>query len=168
MALVGGVPELILRDLTVRRAPRFDGFKPSSPIASSVGRANRKRGTAPERLLRRALREEGARFTTNAAQITGKPDIVFRPVRVAVFCDGDFWHGRDWIHRKRKLARGSNARYWIAKIAANRARDKRVSAILAAAGWLAIRVWESDVKGDPTAVARRLLRAVERRRKLNS
>ena len=51
----------------------------------------------------------------NDALLTGRPDIVFAAYRVAVFCDGDFWHGRRWAVRKKKLARGSNAAYRIAK-----------------------------------------------------
>lgn len=77
-----------------------------------------------------------------------------------VFVDGDFWHGRNWDDRKKKLARGSNAAYWLAKIEGNMERDKEVSDKLRSQGWVVIRVWEGDIRTnlDPIAddIARRV------------
>jgi DNA mismatch endonuclease (patch repair protein) len=72
---------------------------------------------------------------------------------VAVFCDGDFWHGRDWVKRRRKLKKGSNSSYWIAKLKANMARDKRHGACLQKLGWTVIRLWEKDILADPNRAA---------------
>jgi DNA mismatch endonuclease (patch repair protein) len=91
---------------------------------------------------------------------TGKPDIVFRRARVVVFCDGDFWHGRRRRERLDKLARGANAPYWTAKIAANAARDRRTTRVLRAAGWTVVRLWETDVLRDVRRAARRVEEAV--------
>jgi DNA mismatch endonuclease (patch repair protein) len=76
--------------------------------------------------------------------------------RVAVFCDGDFWHGRSWQQRKAKLASGWNADYWVAKIGRNRQRDRIVNRQLSGLGWAVVRVWESDVRRDPGWVARKI------------
>src|SRR5262245_10843959 len=98
-------------------------------------RRNTSRNTRPELLLRRALWELGARYRLHLDNLPGRPDIVFPSAKVAVFCDGDFWHGRNWQARRRRLAHGSNADYWIPKILANRARDRRVSRQLSDLGW---------------------------------
>jgi DNA mismatch endonuclease (patch repair protein) len=73
--------------------------------------------------------------------------------RVAVFCDGDFWHGRNWRRLKAALQRRANATYWVPKIAANRARDQRTRSEIRRQGWHVIRVWETDVNKDPNSVA---------------
>jgi len=70
-----------------------------------------------------------------------------------VFVDGDFWHGRHWERLKRKLDQGTNAAYWCAKIAGNIERDRRNEVILADAGWHVVRLWETDIKRDPSAAA---------------
>lgn len=106
----------------------------------------------------------GLRFRKNVETIPGKPDIVFTGARVAVFCDGDFWHGRKWQTLKRKLDKGTNAPYWSAKIASNIARDKRNEALLIKAGWHVIRLWETDIKKDPLAAATIIQKAVNARR----
>src|SRR5207249_4773583 len=93
------------------------------------------------------------RFRKNVETMPGKPDIVFPSAKVIVFCDGDFWHGRNWPVLKRKLAIGSNASYWRAKIASNIKRDRLRTASLKRDGWIVIRLWESDIKRDPFAAA---------------
>ena len=69
--------------------------------------------------------------------------------RVAVFCDGDFWHGRNWPRLRTQLARRANSTYWIAKIGANRTRDRRQTNLLRRLGWSVVRVWETDVLASP-------------------
>jgi len=81
-----------------------------------------------------------------------------------VFCDGDYWHGKNLRQRLKKLAAGHNAGYWVAKIQANVARDRRRNAELARAGWKVLRVWESDIERDPETVARKVASEVSRRR----
>jgi len=87
----------------------------------------------------------GLRFKKNVTTLLGTPDIVFPSHRVAVFCDGDFWHGRYWTTRRRRLSSGTNADYWIKKIEANRRRDSMVSRRLKLGGWRVVRVWESEI-----------------------
>jgi DNA mismatch endonuclease (patch repair protein) len=85
--------------------------------------------------------------------LPGKPDIVFIRAKVAIFCDGDFWHGRDWENLRLKLANGTNPEYWIAKIKSNIERDLLNNLILSEAGWLVIRIWETDIKKTPAKYA---------------
>ncbi len=110
--------------------PRFAGLSPSSQAASEAKRRTRGRDTRPELLLRRELWRRGYRYRIHARDLPGRPDLIFRGARVAVFCDGDFWHGRDWTERREKLQAGANGAYWIAKIESNMRRDLRTNELL--------------------------------------
>lgn len=104
-------------------------------------------------MLRRALWGLGLRYRVAAAGVPGRPDIVFKGKRIAVFCDGDFWHGRNLEARLARLQAGHNAPYWTAKIRRNVERDRTNDAELKAAGWAVVRLWESDILRDPEAAA---------------
>src|SRR5689334_15045680 len=97
------------------KAPSFSGLKPASQAASLAKRMNHRSDTVHERLLRSALWRRGLRFRKNLSNLPGKPDIVFVAARVAVFCDGDFWHGRNWRRLSSQLNRTANAAYWRQK-----------------------------------------------------
>jgi DNA mismatch endonuclease (patch repair protein) len=142
------------------KVPRFSSFKPSSVTASRIKQRNRSHHTKAEVVLRKELWRRGLRYRLHATDLPGKPDIVFRGARVAVFCDGDFWHGRRWRERQPKLARGANAPYWTAKIAANIARDRRNTRLLRTAGWIVVRLWETDVLRDVVRAAAKVERVV--------
>lgn len=142
----------------------YRSLKPASPQASKAARgSSKKSGTKPELLLRRALWRLGCRYRKNVRNLSGKPDIVFPGPRVAVFCDGDFWHGKDWASRRRKLQDGHNADYWVAKIERNMERDRSHTAALEAEGWVVVRVWESDVRRDPDTIAESIAKIVRAR-----
>jgi DNA mismatch endonuclease (patch repair protein) len=145
------------------KAPRFTGLKPASEASSRAKRANLSRGTEQEILLCRELRRSGLRFRRNVKMLPGIPDVVFPTAQIAVFCDGDFWHGRKWRTLRAKLKRGSNSSYWIGKIKANIQRDRRNTRLLEESGWLVIRIWESDIRGDPVALASQLKEIVTER-----
>lgn len=113
-------------------------------------------------MLRRALWGRGQRYRLHRRDLPGRPDIVFGRQRVAVFCDGDFWHGKDWESRRGKLGRGANSGYWIAKISTNMARDRAITERLVSAGWVVLRFWESEIRGDVLAVADQVCAALER------
>lgn len=149
-----------------RRAARYDGLSPASPTASRSARgASAKRDTKPEKMLRAALRLVGLKgYRVDVAGMPGRPDIVFGRAEVAVFCDGDFWHGKDLDARIAKLKRGHNSVYWVEKIRGNVARDRRHEADLRAEGWKVLRYWESDVRRDPSTIASEVKRIVESRR----
>ncbi len=146
------------------KTPSYAGLKPSSEAASRAKRANTKTDTRHEVLFRKALWHMGLRYRKHSAELPGKPDVVISRERVAIFCDGDFWHGRDWESLQAKLQKRHNADYWIAKIARNRARDAAQTAELEQRGWMVIRVWETDVIRDPGAMAKSVLEAITQRR----
>jgi DNA mismatch endonuclease (patch repair protein) len=106
--------------------------------------------------LRRELWRLGLRFRLDARELAGRPDIVFRRQKVVVFCDGDFWHGRDLQDRLHRLQQGHNAAYWTQKIRSNVDRDRQNDAALRAEGWTVLRVWESDIRKDAASLAKRI------------
>ncbi len=143
-----------------RAAPSYKGLSAASVTASRIASASSaKRDTRPELLLRRALRGAGLRYRTDVAALPGRPDLVIPAARLAVFCDGDFWHGRNLRRRLKKLAAGHNGPYWIAKIRSNVDRDRRVGRLLRDSGWKVLRFWEADVLTNPERAAKAVLRA---------
>jgi DNA mismatch endonuclease (patch repair protein) len=105
----------------------------------------------------------GLRYRKHVKELAGKPDVVFARPRVVVFCDGDFWHGRNWADLSGKLSQGTNASYWTAKIKTNMERDERNTALLEAAGWMVLRFWEGDIRRDVSSAALRVHEAVKQR-----
>lgn len=97
-----------------------------------------------ETLLAKALWKKGYRYRKNYKKIPGSPDIAITSKKMAIFVDGEFWHGYDWIRRKEKLK--SNKEYWIAKIEENMVRDKRNDKLLKEMGWKVIHFWENEIK----------------------
>ena len=107
--------------------------------------------TEPELLLRRALWKENLRYRVNYKKLPGKPDIVFTKYHVAIFCDGDFWHGHNWAVRGMKSLEEELAGYsdfWKNKILHNIERDQTINEMLSSSGWTVIRFWESDIRKD--------------------
>ena len=144
-------------------SPSFEGCRAVSLVTSQTKRANRYRDTSHELLLRRELWRLGLRYRKHAKHLPGKPDILFANAKVAIFCDGDFWHGRSWSRLKRKLKNGSNPDYWIKKIASKRKRDNLCTKALKRFGWHVLRVWETDIRKDPTGVAQIIAHCVKKR-----
>ena len=96
-----------------------------------------------ETILAKQLWHEGYRYRRNYKKLPGSPDIALTTYRVAIFVDGEFWHGENWENRKAKLKH--NRGYWIEKIEENMARDKRVDEQLQEMGWITIHFWEKQV-----------------------
>jgi DNA mismatch endonuclease (patch repair protein) len=118
-----------------------------------------------ELALRAELHRRGLRYRLHARDVLGRPDIVIRSRRFAVFVDGDFWHGNAW--RLRGLRRledqfPTRTDWWVAKIRRTMERDCEVTARLEADGWTVIRIWESDVLANVGAAATRVLEAADR------
>lgn len=113
---------------------------------SELMRKIRSDRTAPEILLQKALRKEKIQFRKNCVEITGKPDIVILDSKIAVFVDGEFWHGYRWKQKKKKIR--NNRDYWIQKIERNIARDKSNNRKLRKAGWRVIRFWHQQIIKD--------------------
>jgi len=109
----------------------------------------RRANTTGERLLQSALRKRGLKFSTHNKILDCRPDIVFREARVAVFLDGDFWHGRLLLERGSIALRRTFApriqEFWVSKIERNVCRDQRQVRRLRRHGWSVIRIWEHDL-----------------------
>lgn len=130
-----------------------DVFAPEKRAA--VMRAVKARDTGPELKVRAMLRALGHRYRLDARDLPGRPDVVFRGKRKAIFVHGCFWHGHDCARGAR--APKANAAYWSAKIERNRARDAKALDALALEGWSALTIWECTLR-DADAVSTELAR----------
>ena len=101
--------------------------------------------TAIEIRLRKALWEKGYRYRKNYNKLPGKPDIVLTKYRIVIFCDSEFFHGKDWEVLKVQLQKSKNSEFWINKIAYNIERDKEVNKELLFMGWKVIRFWGKEI-----------------------
>lgn len=95
--------------------------------------------------LRKALWHKGYRYRKNYKLLPGKPDIVLMKYRIAIFCDSEFWHGKDWDVLKPRLLKGNNPDYWIKKIERNRERDAENDKKLLFMDWTVIRFWGKEI-----------------------
>jgi DNA mismatch endonuclease (patch repair protein) len=126
--------------------------------------AVRQRNTKPEVDLRRALYAAGIRgWRCNYKGASGRPDLAWPDLRVAIFVDGAFWHGHPSRHRP-----GRSGAYWDEKIAGNVARDRRVDSTLQTAGWEVVRVWDFEVERNLVAVTDRIATLLSERLRLDT
>lgn len=116
-----------------------------------------------ELLLRKELWRRGLRYRKNVKSITGCPDIVFNGLKIAVFCDSEFWHGFDWDNRKNDIK--SNRDFWLKKIERNISRDQEVNEVLEADGWIVLRFWGKEIKKNVSDCADTIEKNVKERRK---
>jgi len=115
--------------------------------ATSKRMANVKlKGGDVERSLAKALWSKGYRYWLNYKKLPGSPDIALKKYNIAIFIDGEFWHGYDWDNKKKTIKR--NREYWIEKIEENMNRDIRNDKELKALGWISIRFWSKEVLRD--------------------
>lgn len=105
----------------------------------------RSKDTSIEVALRKALWKKGYRYRKNYKQLPGKPDIVFLKDKLAIFCDSEFFHGKDWEIVKPRLEKSENSEYWLKKISRNIDRDMEVNHMLLFQGWTVIRFWGKDI-----------------------
>ena len=125
--------------------------------------ANKGKGTKPELLLGKLLWNAGIRYRKNDRSIFGKPDFVIRKMKIAIFCDGEFWHGRNW--ETRKGDHKSNCEFWYSKIERNIERDKEVNEQFKALGWEIIRFWETEIIKAPDKCLNKILNYMNARKK---
>ncbi len=117
--------------------------------------------TSIEVALSKALWHRGLRLRKNQRGIYGHPDLSNKRLKVAIFTDGDFWHGFDWEERRDSIK--SNRSYWIPKIEKNMDKDTEVNRELLAKGWLVIRVWEHEIRKDIAGTADMIYRLIKER-----
>ena len=106
----------------------------------------RSKNTKIERILRKALWERGIRYRKNYSKLPGTPDIVLTRYKIAIFCDSEFFHGKNWEDQKLRLAKGNNGEFWINKISKNIVHDEDVNKKLWIMGWTVIRFWGEEIK----------------------
>lgn len=97
-----------------------------------------------ETILSKALWAKGYRYRKNDKTVFGKPDLTFKKLKIAIFVDGEFWHGKDWEIRKNDHK--SNQEFWIKKIELNMLRDSKVNERLLKEKWQVLRFWGKDIK----------------------
>ena len=124
--------------------------------------SNKSTGTKPELALAKAMWALGLRYRKNSGSIFGKPDFSFKKYKVAVFVDGEFWHGKDWEQRKAEIK--GNREFWIAKIERNIRRDMEVTDRLKAEGWTVLRFWSNDVVKNAGCHAEKVKEIIQARR----
>ncbi len=130
-------------------------FNNVSKSRSKTMRAIKGKNTSIEIILRKELYRRGLRYRVNYTKLVGKPDIVFIGKKLAIFCDSEFWHGKNWEKKKERIK--SNREYWIPKIERNISRDKTVNEQLKNSGWTVLRFWESDIKKNTNEVVNIIL-----------
>lgn len=101
--------------------------------------------TSIEVKLRKSLWKKGYRYRKNYDVLPGKPDIVLTKYKIAIFCDSEFFHGKDWEVLKPRLEKSNNSQYWISKISRNRERDDEINKRLLFEGWTVIRFWGKEI-----------------------
>lgn len=116
----------------------------TSVISKNMSRI-RSKDTSIEVALRKALWKEGIRYRKNYRALPGTPDIAITKYQLAIFCDSEFFHGKDWEILKPRLEKGNNPDYWVKKIERNRERDIRNDQKLLAMGWTVIHFWGKDI-----------------------
>ena len=127
--------------------PRFKG-EVTEKSHKNMSRIKGK-DTSIEVKLRKALWAKGYRFRKNYKKLPGAPDIALTKYKIAIFCDGEFFHGKDWDSIKERLKSGKNPDYWIKKIDRNIERDIEKDSLLQAEGWTIIHFWGKDILKDP-------------------
>ncbi len=114
----------------------------------------RAKATKDEVLLAKTLYHKGHRYRKNNKKVKGTPDLTFAKYKLAIFVDGEFWHGFDWENRKGKIK--SNAEFWNKKIERNIERDKEVNAFLSENGWTVLRFWSAEIKKNLESVVAKI------------
>lgn len=121
-------------------------------------------GTKIETIFAKALWANGLRYRKNCKNITGKPDFALKKHKIVIFCDSEFWHGKDW---KKTVSRiGTNKKYWHTKIENNIKRDHKVNRVLKKEGWTVLRFWGNDISKKTGKCVAKVARVIYNNKKL--
>lgn len=123
------------------------------------------KNTRIEVLLCKELRKRGYGYRKNYKELPGKPDIVLTKYKIAIFCDGEFFHGKDWACQKERVQQGNNPEYWISKIERNMARDEEINKELLHLGWIVLRFWGKEIQKDAISCINEIENAIIERKK---
>lgn len=137
------------KNIRIPSEPRFHGevTEKSHKNMSQI----RGKDTSIEVKLRKRLWQKGIRYRKNYEALPGRPDIAITKHKIAIFCDSEFFHGKDWEILKPRLEKGKNPDYWVAKISRNMERDKETDQQLRFMGWTVIHFWGKDILKDVDA-----------------
>jgi DNA mismatch endonuclease (patch repair protein) len=131
------------------------------PLKRSVNmRHIKSQNTSPERCLAKELWGKGIRYRKHNSKIYGNPDITITKNKIAIFIDGEFWHGYNWDEKKDRIK--VNREYWIPKIEKTILRDKHNTKILTDNGWTVIRLWEHEIRKNMNACIDRIINEINR------
>jgi len=160
----GNFHQNIQRNYNLNRVNNFQGCvymkkRTKQQISSNMKKVKNK-DSQIELILRQELWHRGLRYQKNVTSIMGKPDIVFKGKKIAVFCDSEFWHGYNWDERKNDIK--SNKEFWILKIERNIERDKEVNLFLENEGWQVLRFWGKEITNNVVACADIIENAIRR------
>lgn len=108
-----------------------------------------------ETVIAKELWRNGIRYRKNYKALPGSPDIAITKYKIAVFIDGEFWHGYDWDNKRESIR--SNRSYWIEKIEENMNRDVRDTKKLEDMDWVVVRFWSKEVKKDIDACLQKIM-----------
>ncbi|CAN5236258.1 very short patch repair endonuclease [soil metagenome] len=104
----------------------------------------KRKNTKPEVMLRKALWNLGLRYRIDCKSLPGRPDLINKKLKFAIFIDGEFWHGYRWEAKIKSIK--TNRAFWIPKIERNMQRDAEVNNALEQKGYRVFRFWEREVK----------------------
>ncbi len=127
--------------------------------------AVRSTGSKIETALAGALFAAGFRYRKNNKSVFGKPDLTFKKLKIAIFADSEFWHGKDWESRKREHK--TKKKFWHAKIERNIARDKEVNAELKNRGWTVLRFWGKEIEKNLPACVEKIAALVKKKNEIS-
>src|SRR5690348_6627331 len=117
-------------------------MKTKTQISYNMSRV-RSKGSKMEKFFAAGLRKRRIRYRSHVKTVLGCPDFIILNQNIAIFCDSHFWHGYDW--KNKKYEHKSNQGFWIKKIEANVARDRKVAHTLRHKGWKVFRFWEHQI-----------------------
>lgn len=141
---------------------KFQTTEERSALMSKI----RSKNTKPELVLRKLLWNSGIRYRIYFSKLPGSPDIVITKFRIAIFVDGEFWHGYLWEEKKQKIK--SNKDYWIPKIEKNMVRDSNTNAHLEYLGYRVLRFWQTEIEQTPAECFLKIIRLIEELEKKNT
>lgn len=124
--------------------------------------AIKNKNTKIESILSKALWHKGFRFRKNNSKIFGKPDLSLKKYKIAIFCDSEFFHGKDWATEKHRIK--SNIEFWHKKIESNISRDEIVNNTLSNSGWIVVRFWGEEIHHSLTNCVNKIEKLVEKQK----
>ncbi|NQU87259.1 MAG: very short patch repair endonuclease [Mariniphaga sp.] len=134
--------------------------KLTKELRSKNMKAVKNKGSKIETLLMKALWQRGYRYRKNDKSIFGKPDIAFKKYKIVIFCDSEFWHGKDWEIKIYEIK--SNKEFWYNKIESNIERDKLVNKTLQEQGWIVMRFWGKEIQKYLNVCLEKIITQIER------